>query len=177
MKFRKVKIFTRATFRVPERIQRIDKDATHGWQLRYGPGKTEMFSDFSNDGSGAAAALKLAIEALARRIQKLPAPSGLRTEPMARKSSNLPVGVSGPVERWREGRNVPSYSFLVSVPLPQGGSTTRTVYIGTANTMTRKREKEALAKAIEIRRKEERKYRSAKTRAKRVDAAAAFASR
>jgi len=177
MKFRKVKIFTRATFRVPERIQRIDNGATHGWQLRYGVGKTEMFSDFSNDGSGAAAALERAVKALARRIRKLPAPSGLRSEPASRKSSNLPVGVSGPVERWREGRNVPSYSFLVSVPRPEGGSTTRSVYIGTANTMTRKREKEALAKAIEIRQKVERKYRAAKTKAKRADAAAALSGR
>ena len=177
MNFRKVKIFTGKSFRVPEHIQRLDSDGTHGWQLRYGRGTTgtEMFSDFSNDGSGAAAALGKAVAALRSRIKKLPASTGLRTSPLARKSSNLPVGISGPVERHRAGRNTPSYSFLVSVPLATGGSTTRSVYIGTANTMTPKREKEARAKAVAIREEAARKFVIAKTRALRKDAAAALA--
>ena len=179
MDFRKVKIFTGKSFRVPEHIQRLDADATHGWQLRYGRGttETEMFSDFSNDGSGAAAALERAVSALRRRIKKLPAPTGLRTAPAQRKSSNLPVGVSGPVERYRAGRNIPSYSFLVSVPLASGGSTTRSVYIATANTMTAKREREARAKAIAIRKEAAAKFAVEKTRAKRRAAATAFATK
>ena len=179
MNFRKVKIFSGKSFRVPEHIQRLDSDATHGWQLRYGRGttETELFSDHSNDGSGAAAALERAVSALRRRIKQLPAPTGLRTAPLASKSSDLPVGVSGPVERHRTGRNTPSYSFLVSVPLATGGSTTRSVYIGTANTMTRKREKEARAKAVAIREEAARKFAVAKTRAKRRTAAVALAPR
>lgn len=171
MKFRKVIIFSGAAFRVPESIQRIDSDSTHGWQLRYGPGKTEMFSDHSNDGSGAARSLKLAKAALHQRVQKLPAPSGLMTQVRANKTSDLPVGISGPTERSRNGRNTPYYAFQVSVPRPQAGSTTRSVYIGTANTFSPEREAEALEKAIAIRDSAVRAFKTAATKAKRAASA------
>ena len=163
MKTRVVRIFTGATFRVPEHIQRIDSKHTHGWQLRYG--KSKMFSDHSNDGSKARAALKLATAELIKRIAKLPAPSGLRRDIASNKGSNLPVGISGPIVRTRPGRNT-------RVTLPRFGlkPTTRSVYIATENTYTLARYKTALAKAIELRRTAERAYQLAATKAKRAGA-------
>lgn len=60
MKSRFATIFTGAAFEVPAGIQRIDFHYTHGWQLRYGQA-TKMFSDFSNNGSGARIALEKAV--------------------------------------------------------------------------------------------------------------------
>ena len=53
MKTRKVTIYSGKTFTVPQGIQRIDTTSTHGWQVRYAG--TKLFSDHSNDGSGAKA--------------------------------------------------------------------------------------------------------------------------
>lgn len=166
MKYRKVQIFTGRTFQVPERIQRLDSGSTHGWQLRLG--RSKMFSDFSSDGRGAAAALELAIEELRRRIARLPAPTGLRTAVQTRKSSKLPVGVSGPKARWPAGRNVPYYEFSVSIPRFGQRSTNKNVYIGTENTMTAKRKAAALARAIAIREQAVRKFKLATTKSKRA---------
>lgn len=165
MKTRSVKIFTGANFRVPENIQRIDSNHTHGWQMRYG--KSMMFSDHSNDGSGARAALRLAIAELRKRILRLPAPSGLRRDISSNKSSDLPVGVSGPIVRTRAGRNTRDCSFGVTLPRFGLRPTTRNVYIATENTYTPEKYKRALAKAIELRRSAERAYQTAATRAKR----------
>ena len=168
MKTRVVKIFTGATFRVPEHIQRIDSYHTHGWQLRYG--KSKMFSDHSNDGSGARAALKAATAELRKRIAKLAAPSGLRRDIGSNKTSNLPVGISGPIVRQRAGRNTRDASFGVSLPRFGQKPTTRNVYIATENTYTVDKYKRALAKAIELRKEAERAYQAAVTKAKREDA-------
>ena len=172
MKFRKVTIFDGTEHQVPERIQRLDSRKTHGWQLRYGSSehKTDMFSDFTNDGSGAPASLTRAIEALKMRIGQMPAPNGLRTIPSTSKSSDLPVGVSGPQERLRKGKTIATYSFQVSVPLPSGGSTNKSVYIGTATTINDERIELAKAKAIAIREIAVRAAETARTHAKRQDA-------
>ena len=150
MKTRVVRIFTGATFRVPEHIQRIDSKHTHGWQLRYG--KSKMFSDHSNDGSKARASLKLATAELIKRIAK------------------LPVGISGPIVRTRPGRNTRDASFGVTLPRFGLKPTTRSVYIATENTYTVARYKAALAKAIELRRAAEKAYQAAATKAKRESA-------
>src|SRR3982751_2193106 len=97
MKYRDVLIFSGDNFTVPQNIQRIDHLATHGWQLRYGG--TKLFSDHSADGSGASAALVQATKELLNRIAKLPAPSKLQREPSENKSTDLPVGISGPIVR------------------------------------------------------------------------------
>ncbi len=171
MKFRKRKIFTGKRFDVPPHIVRIDQERTHGWQLRYGTWK--FFGDGSNDGSGAPGSLARASAELGKRIARLPAPTRLKTQPMPNKKSNLPVGVSGPAARLRTGRNTLSYCFQVSIPLPGGGSTTKSVYIGTENTINKARIKEALAKAIALRVAQARKIQIAATRSKRASAAAA----
>ena len=81
MKTRDVVIFTGDRFLVPQCIQRIDHLSTHGWQLRYGG--TKLFSDHSQDGSGARRALALATKELLKRIATMPAPSRLRRTPVA----------------------------------------------------------------------------------------------
>jgi len=129
-----------------------------------------MFSDHSNDGSKARAALKLATAELIKRIAKLPAPSGLRRDIASNKGSNLPVGISGPIVRTRPGRNTRDASFGVTLPRFGMKPTTRSVYIATENTYTLARYKTALAKAIELRHAAERAYQMAATKAKRAGA-------
>ena len=168
MKFRDVVIFNGKTFTVPQGIQRIDTRATHGWQVRYAG--TKLFSDHSNDGSGAKASLEKATQELARRIAKMPAPSLLQKRPSESKTSELPVGVSGPIVRQRAGSAVRSCSF--SVLLPRYGQPPRcsSVYIGTENTYTVERYQDALTKAVELRREAEAAYEVAATRIKRAAA-------
>jgi hypothetical protein len=166
MKTRDVVIFSGHRFSVPEGIQRIDHLATHGWQVRYG--STKMFSDHSKDGSGAAAALELATNELLRRINRLPAPSGLQREVNANKGNALPVGISGPIVRLRKGQNVRECNFAVS--LPRFGETPRkrSVYIANENTYSTEKYQQALAKAVELRGQAEESYQAAATRAKRA---------
>lgn len=168
MKLRKSKIFTGKVYSVPQHIVRLDKDYTHGWQVRYGG--TKFFADHSNDGSGAAKALRLATDELKKRIARLPAPTHLKSVSMSNKKSGLPLGISGPAVRVRAGRRVPYYTFQVSFPMPHGPSTTKRVYIGTKNTMTAARTKAALAKAIALRAAQVRKVQRATTRAMRENA-------
>jgi hypothetical protein len=129
-----------------------------------------MFSDHSNDGSKARASLKLATAELIKRIAKLPAPSGLRRDIASNKGSQLPVGISGPIVRTRPGRNTRDASFGVTLPRFGLKPTTRSVYIATENTYTVARYKEALAKAIALRRAAEKAYQAAATKAKRESA-------
>jgi hypothetical protein len=166
MKYRSVEIFSGRTFQVPEYIRRIDHRATHGWQLRYG--KWKMFSDFSNDGSGAKSALALATEELLRRVDRLPAPSGLRREPVSTKANDLPVGISGPIVRTRAGRSVAECSFGVSIPRFGLKPTNKNVYIATANTFTQEKFDLALAKAMDLRANAQKAYQAATTKAMRA---------
>lgn len=170
MKFRDVVIFNGQQFTVPQGIQRIDTRATHGWQVRYGG--TKLYSDHTRDGSGAAASLALAQQELARRIAKMPAPSLLQKRPSDSKSSDLPVGISGPIVRQRAGSRVRSCSF--SVLLPRYGQSPRcsSVYIGTENTYTIERYHAALEKATAMRVEAEQQYELAATKAKRAGAKA-----
>ena len=166
MKYRKVVIFSGHIFQVPEHIRRTDTKRTRAWQLRYGKWKT--FSDHSTDGSGAEGSLALAIEELIKRIDRLPAPTGLKQGNSSSKSNDLPVGISGPISRTRKGRRVAEYNFGVTIPRFGDKPTNTNVYIGTENTFTDERYKEALAKAIAIRNKAERAFQTATTKAKRA---------
>jgi len=167
MRFRDVTIFSGHRFKVPQGIQRIDHRATHGWQLRYGG--TKLFSDHSNDGSGAAAALEAATHELGRRIAKLPAPVRLQRAPSEHKSNDLPPGIFGPVVRQRSGSRVRDASLSVLVPRFGQSPLRRTVYIGTENTYTAARYRNALTRAIEMRAAAEEAYQRAATRAKRSE--------
>jgi hypothetical protein len=170
MKTRTVTIFSGHVFEVPQSIQRIDHRATHGWQLRYGG--TKLFSDGSRDGSGAAEALKLATRELIRRINTLPAPSLLQRAPSATKTSNLPVGISGPVVRLRAGSTLRDCSLAVLIPRFGDKPLRRSVYIGTENTYTPERFQEALDKAIQMRAEAVAAYEAATTRERRAQARA-----
>ena len=114
MKVRRVTIFSGEQFDVPQGIQRIDHRATHGWQLRYGG--TKLYSDRSNDGSGAAASLQLATKELLKRIAALPAPSLLQRGPSTNKRSGLPPGITGPVVRTRPNSSTRDCSLMVLIP-------------------------------------------------------------
>ncbi|MET0335875.1 MAG: hypothetical protein ABW190_16525 [Rhizobacter sp.] len=168
MKTRDVVIFSGKRFKVPQGIQRIDHRATHGWQLRYGG--TKLYSDGTTDGSGASASLKAATDELLKRIAKLPAPSRLQREPSENKTTDLPVGISGPIVRQRPGARVRECNLSVS--LPRFGMLPRrsTIYIGNENTYTVQRFEEALARAIKMREEAETAYRRDATRAKRAEA-------
>lgn len=167
MKTRDVVIFSGQRFAVPQCIQRIDHQSTHGWQLRYGG--TKLFSDHSQDGSGAAAALAEATKALLSRIATMPAPSRLQRRPSGNKGSGLPVGISGPIVRQRASSRVRDCSFAVSLPRFGGAPRGRSVYIGTENTYTVEKYQAALAKAVALRESAEEAYQRAATRAKRAE--------
>jgi hypothetical protein len=165
MKTRKATIYTGKTFNVPQCIQRIDHRATHGWQLRYGG--TKMFSDGA---AGAADSLKRATQELCERIAKLPAPSLLQTKPSRNKSTDLPVGISGPVLRYRAGSKSQQASLTVSLPQFGAKPKGRTVYIGTQTTYTAQRYERAVQKAIRLRNAAEEQYRIDATNARRAGA-------
>lgn len=166
MKTREVAIFTGERYTVPQCIQRIDHQSTHGWQLRYGG--TKLFSDHSQDGSGAAAALAAATKALLSRIAKLPAPSRLQRKPSGNKNNDLPVGISGPVVRQRANSKVRDCSFAVSLPRYGASPRGRSVYIATENTYTIEKYQAALAKAVQLRAEAEEAYQRDATKARRA---------
>lgn len=168
MKVRTVTIFSGHTFDVPQSIQRIDHRATHGWQLRYGG--TKLYSDHTSDGSGAAESLRLATKELLKRIAALPAPSLLQRGPSANKSSDLPVGISGPVVRQRRGSALRDCSLAVLIPRFGEKPQRRSIYIGTENTYTVARFKAALARAVEMRAEAVAAYELETTRDKRAQA-------
>ncbi len=165
MKTRKATIYNGKRFDVPQCIQRIDHRATHGWQLRYGG--TKMFSDGV---AGAKDSLARATQELFVRIAKLPAPSLLQKLPNKTKTSDLPVGISGPIVRQRRGSKYRQASFSVSLPQVGAPTRCRSVYIGSESTYTIQRYERALEKAIAIRKEGERQYKSDATRAKRASA-------
>lgn len=170
MKTRDVVIFSGKRFKVPQCIQRIDHRYTHGWQVRYGG--TKMFSDGSNDGSGAKASLEAATRELIRRITTLPTPSKLQPRPSAGKASDLPVGISGPLLRERRGGQSRYASLQVLLPRFGQKPLNRSVYIGSPSTYTAERYQEALAKAIELRQQAEAAYRADEAKARRAEARA-----
>ena len=168
VKTRTVKIFSGHVFEVPQSIQRIDHRATHGWQLRYGG--TKLYSDHTTDGSGAAESLRMATRELLKRIAELPAPSLLQRGPSVNKRSGLPVGISGPIVRQRRGSELRDCSLAVLIPRFGGTPQRKSVYIGTENTYTQKRFKEALKEAVLLRQEAVEAYEAAATKARRAEA-------
>lgn len=166
MKTRKHTIFTGKTFTVPTYIVRLDGARSHGWQLRLGPWK--MFSDHSNDGSGAARALKEAKAELLKRLKKAPAPTGLRNGVSPLKSSGLPLGISGPHARSRAGKSGIQYYVQVTYPVFNGKNVNRSVYVATENTLSEERWNAALDKAIALREAGVRAFTQASDKARRT---------
>ncbi|MCE2658913.1 MAG: hypothetical protein LW854_11815 [Rubrivivax sp.] len=170
MKTRDVVIFNGKRFKVPQCIQRIDHRYTHGWQVRYGG--TKMFSDGTNDGTGAAASLEAATRELIRRITTMPTPSKLQPKPSASKESGLPVGVSGPLVRMRSGSSTRYASLQVLLPRFGEKPQNKNVYIGSESTYTKDRFQEALERAVAMRQTAEDKYRQDEAKARRAEAKA-----
>jgi hypothetical protein len=170
MKTRDVAIFNGKRFKVPQCIQRIDHRYTHGWQVRYGG--TKMFSDGTNDGSGAKASLEAATKELIRRITTMPTPSKLQPKPSASKNSGLPVGISGPLVRMRTGSSTRYASLQVLLPRFGEKPQNKNVYIGSESTYTVERFKEALARAVELRQEAETAYRADEAKARKAEARA-----
>jgi hypothetical protein len=170
MKTRDVVIFSGHRFQVPQCIQRIDHRYTHGWQVRYGG--TKMFSDGTNDGSGAAASLDAATRELVRRIATLPTPSKLQPKPSASKESGLPVGISGPLVRMRTGSSTRYASLQVLLPRFGDKPQNKNVYIGSESTYTQERFQEALQRAVDMRHDAEARYREAEAKARKAEARA-----
>lgn len=169
MIFRSVPIFTGEIFSVPAHIVRLDSIKTRGWQVRYGDSTVEaFFPDGTNDGSGAAAALKRATEELIKRVGSMQAPTGLKKEVLSWKKSSLPLGISGPAERYRKGKNVKQYYLQISLPRFGLKSKNTSVYIATENTITDEKFNAALAKAIGMRQEAENKYQREATIAMRA---------
>ncbi len=162
MKTREVTIVTGEDFTVPSGIQRLDSSSTRGWQVRYQG--TKYFPDGTD---GARKALDRATKELMSRIATMPAPVGLRHKPTPDKGSTLPVGISGPILVSKAGAT--SQSAVLSVSIPRFGepSQTKKIHIGTDQTYTKARYKQALAKAIEMRNASLAAYEEAATLAKR----------
>jgi hypothetical protein len=170
MKTRSVTLFNGTQFDVPQRIQRIDTKATHGWQVRYNG--TKFFKDGSSDGSGAAASLQDATRELIKRLATLPAPVAIRRGPSPSKTSALPPGISGPIVARRSDQA--GQSAHLSVLLPRFGEnpTVKSIYIASESTYTPKKFKVALAKAVEMRAQAVTKYEDAANKAMRKEASA-----
>ncbi|MDD5277618.1 MAG: hypothetical protein PHR16_16250 [Methylovulum sp.] len=169
MQYRKIKIFNGMEFDVPSHIVRIDiigVKTTHGWQVRYGK-PWKFFSDHTANGAGAEFALSNAIVELRQRIATLPAPTGIRRQTAHRKSSNLPAGISGPIQRRHKGRNTLSYYFQVTLPIHGEKSKNTLVYVASENTLTEERIQLAVLKSMALRQKHIAKFQYSATQAKR----------
>lgn len=172
MQYRKIEIFNGMEFDVPSHIVRIDimgVKTTHGWQVRYGK-PWKFFSDHTANGTGAELALSNAIAELKRRIATLTAPTGIRRQTAQRKSSDLPAGISGPIQRLHKGRNIPSYYFQVTLPIHGEKSKNALVYVASENTLTEERIQLALLKSMALREKHIAKFQYSATKAKRETA-------
>lgn len=146
MQFREVTLPSGQRFQVPQGIQRIDSKSTHGWQVRCQG--TKLFSD--GKPADPRQALASAMRELLERVSTLPVNSPLKHGPSAGKSSDLPAGISGPILRVRQGR-VPTAELSVSLPCFGRRVGIKSVYIGSQNTYTEDKYREALAKCIELR--------------------------
>jgi hypothetical protein len=165
MKTRIVTLKSGESFTVPQGVQRLDSSSTRGWQVRYQG--TKYFPDGT---VGPKKALDLATKELLRRIATLPAPVSLRRAPNQNKTSDLPVGISGPIVVRKPGSLTESAVLSIAVPRFGKPNLTRKVHIGTANTFTRARYREAVARAIEIREQGMAEYEAAATKARRGEA-------
>ncbi len=168
MKFRHIVLFSGERFDVPQCIQRIDHRATHGWQLRYEG--TKLFSDHSNDGSGASASLEAATRELVKRMQSSTTAAVLQRNPSANKSSKLPPGISGPIVRERQDGRVRDCSLAVLLPRYGKSPQRRSIYIGTERTFTAAKMDAAVKEAKAMRAEAEAEYAIAGAKSRKAEA-------
>ena len=165
MKTREVTLAEGETFTVPQGIQRLDSKTTRGWQVRYQG--TKYFADGQD---GPRKSLELATRELLKRIASLPAPVALKRAPSPRKTSGLPVGISGPIVINKAGSE--RQAAVLSVLVPRFGQTNqvREIHIGTPATYTPARYRQAVAKAVQLRTESLAAYEAAATKARRKEA-------
>lgn len=166
MKTREVTLPTGETFTVPQGVQRLDSRSTRGWQVRYHG--TKYFADGTE---GPRKSLDRAVRELFRRVATMPAPTPLKSAPSPRKTSTLPVGISGPIVLTKaDNRQV----AVLSVVVPRYGQPNeiREIHIGTPSTYTKAKYREALSKAVLVRQESVALYEQAATRAMRKAAVA-----
>ncbi len=146
MKYRTVKLANGETFTVPQGIQRLDSASTHGWQVRCDG--TKFFAD--GPLGDPRASLINAVGELIARMASTPGASPLRAHTARHKTTDLPVGLSGPIVRTRRGR---SPVAELSVLLPRLGKTPRikSIYIGSQNTYSIDRFEAAVDKGVALR--------------------------
>lgn len=166
MKTREVTLANGETFTVPQGIQRLDSRTTRGWQVRYQG--TKYFADGQ---ASPKKSLEAAIKELLKRIASLPAPVVLKRAPSPRKTSKLPVGISGPIVLGKASGE--RMTAVLSVLVPRFGqpNQVREIHIGTPATYTLARYRAALKKAVELRTQSLAAYEAAATRARRKAAA------
>ena len=165
MKTREVTLASGESFTVPQGIQRLDSKTTRGWQVRY-----QGTKNFADGQEGPKKSLDLATRELLRRIARYPAPAGLKRTTSPRKTSALPVGISGPIVINKAGSERQSAVLSVLVPRFGQPNQVREIHIGTPATYSKARYREALAKAVQLRQESQEKYEAAATRARRKDA-------
>jgi len=153
-------------FEVPRHIQRIDIDdegkaGTHGWQVRWNG--TKFFGDASNGKRDPTRALARAERHL-RAIYDGPKP---RLRDKEHKDKKHRTGLAGVqlAYRRRRNRNIAEVYLRVN-PLSPGG-TPRSVYVGTENTVTQARLREALRRARAMRDEMRAEYIASLARAPR----------
>lgn len=166
MKTREVTLATGERFTVPQGVQRLDSKSTHGWQVRYQG--TKYFADGTD---GPRKSFDRATRELFRRVAALPAPVPLKRIASPHKTSNLPVGVSGPIVLTKADNR---QSAVLSVVVPRFGqpSEIREIHIGTPSTYTKARFRSALGKAVALREESMARYEHQATLAKRKAATA-----
>ncbi len=162
MNFRTISLPGHKGLQVPQGIQRIDSKSTHGWQVRYAG--TKFFSD--GPAANPRDSLQRATKELLTRMATTPAPLPLRQKASPRKHSALPVGIFGPIVRYRPGRAAVAE---LSVLLPRVGSSPKikNIYIGSENTYTIERYQAALAKGLALRAQATEQYERDAAKAQR----------
>ena len=167
MKTRQITLTTGQLLTVPQGIQRLDSMSTRGWQVRYQG--TKYFADGA---AGPERSLQAATRELMNRIATLPAPVSLRRKPTSGKSTGLPAGISGPIVQ--NNPESGAQAAVLSVLVPRFGEVNqvKSIYIGSPQTYTKTRYRQALAKAIELRTESVAVYEAAATKAKRRAASA-----
>jgi hypothetical protein len=161
MKTREVTLITGESFTVPQGVQRLDAKSTHGWQVRYQG--TKYFADGSE---GPKKSLDKAVRELFRRVASMPAPVPLKNVRSSRKTSELPVGISGPIVLTKSSER---QLAVLSVVMPRFGrpNEIREVHIGTPSTYTKARYLAAVGKAVALRQESVAQYEQEATRARR----------
>lgn len=145
-------LFTVPTYVV--RIEQYDKNC-FGWQVRFNKPYTFVVDEGAKNAASVKTSLATAIEFLEHIYVQDYRRHQLRTTVAARKTSKLPVGISEVGGR--------EHHFSVTIPVFGGKPALERLYIPVK--CTKAQHKELLAKAVEMRKAAEEKYKEDKRKA------------